>query len=165
MSSNEGGHARRSRARFLLSAWLPVLLGACVIACESTAAFGADHTSGPLRHVWESLFGPVGDARWELIHHLIRKTGHFVGYGLIGVAWLRAWWMTRPRAAFLQHAALALVGTALIAASDEFHQSFLPNRTASPWDVLLDCTGATVLMCATWLVLRLSGPRRLPHAA
>jgi VanZ family protein len=159
MSSSEAQPQRRG-ARYWFSAWLPVLLGACVIACESTVAFGADHTTGPLRHVWEWFFGPVADDRWEIIHHLIRKTGHFIGYGLIGLAWLRAWWMTRPRGPFLQHASLAFMGTALIASCDEFHQSFLPNRTGTPYDVLLDCTGATILMCLTWLILRVSAPKR-----
>lgn len=164
--SSSGIRASAPRGvRDWFSAWLPVLLGACVIACESTAAFGADHTTGPLRHIWESIFGPITDARWEVTHHLIRKTGHFVGYGLVGLAWLRGWWKTWPHASFVQHAFLALLGTALIAGSDEFHQTFLPNRTGSPWDVLLDCTGATVLMCLTWLILRVSSPRRLAKAA
>ena len=65
----------------------------------------------------------------SIIHHLIRKSGHFLGYGLIGLAWLRAWWMTLPHSRFLHDAVLALLGTALIASADEFHQTFLPNRT------------------------------------
>jgi len=56
----------------------------------------ADHTSYPLRWLWEAIFGAISNARWEIIHFLIRKSGHFLGYGFIGVAWLRAWWMTLP---------------------------------------------------------------------
>ena len=151
--------------RLWASAWWPVALGVCIIAAESTAAFGADHTSGPLRLIWEWFFGPTGDDRWDLTHHLIRKTGHFFGYGTLGLMWLRAWWMTRPRAAYITNALLALLGTALVAASDEFHQTFLPNRTGTAWDVLLDCTGAVVLISATWLVLRIGAPKRLARAA
>jgi VanZ family protein len=88
------------------------------------------------------------DARWEILHHLIRKSGHFLGYGAIGLLWLRAWWMTLPRSRFLHDAFLALLGTALVASADEWHQTFLPNRTGSPWDVLLDCCGAIALELA-----------------
>ena len=117
-----------------------------MIIIESTAEFGADHTSGPLRWVWEQLFGPVTEARWELLHHYIRKMGHFAGYGTMGILWLRAWWMSLPRAAFVLDAFLALLGTAAVASLDELHQSFLPNRTGLPSDVLLDCSGAVVLL-------------------
>lgn len=117
-----------------------------MIIIESSAGFGADHTSGPLRWVWEQLFGPVTEARWELLHHYIRKMGHFAGYGTMGMLWLRAWWMSLPRAAFVLDALLALLGTAAVASLDELHQSFLPNRTGLPSDVLLDCSGAVVLL-------------------
>ena len=142
-----------------------MLLGICVIATESTAYFGADHTSGPLRWLWQHLFGQVSDERWELFHHIIRKTGHFVGYGTMGLLWLRAWWMTLPRKRFLLDATLALLGTALVASADEFHQSFLPNRTGVPSDVLLDCSGAVVLLLIAYFYIRLRWPQRLARAA
>ncbi|MFZ1085195.1 MAG: VanZ family protein [Terracidiphilus sp.] len=147
--------------KFWISAWLPVVFAIAVILLESTEFCGADHTSHPLRWLWELLFGPVGNAQWEQIHHLIRKCGHFFGYGFIGVAWLRAWWMTLPHSHFLEDAFLALMGTALIASLDELHQSYLPNRTGSPWDVLLDCTGAIALQLILYMYLRLFRPRRL----
>lgn len=159
MSSNSRG------ARHWLSAWLPVIFCMCVIACESTPYFGADRTSGPLRHLWEWLFGPVTDDYWRLQHIIIRKSGHFIGYGLMGLAWFRAWRMTKPRATLIQDALLALAGTALVAGADEFHQTFLPNRTGTFHDVLLDCVGATVLMCLNWIVLRIRTQKRLPKAA
>jgi VanZ family protein len=140
--------------KFWISAWLPVVIGAGIIAVESTEFFGSNHTSGPLRAIFQALFGAVSDARWEIIHHLIRKSGHFIGYGLIGLTWLRAWRMTLPRLSYFADAGLALLGTALIASCDEFHQSFLPNRTASPWDVLLDCSGALTMILAVHLYLR-----------
>ncbi len=151
--------------RYWMSAWLPVAIGVAVIALESTESFGSDHTSVPLRWLWQALFGPVGDARWEILHHYIRKSGHFVGYGLIGLAWLRAWWFTLPRSRFLPDAILALLGTAVIASADEWHQTFLPNRTGSAWDVLLDCTGAIVLQIVVYLFMRLFRPKRLTRAA
>ena len=144
-----------------LSAWLPVAIGIGVIALESTELFGANHTSGPLRWLFESIFGPIANARWDVIHHLVRKCGHFFGYGFIGVAWLRAWWMTLPRSRFLRDTLLALLGTALVASCDEWHQSYLPNRTGSIWDVLLDCCGALTLQLAIYIFMLLMRPKRL----
>jgi VanZ family protein len=144
-----------------LSAWLPVAIGIGVIMMESTELMGSDHTSHPLRWLWEALFGPVSSPQWEEIHHLIRKCGHFFGYGALGILWLRAWWMTLPRSRFLHDASLALIGTALVASCDEWHQSYLPNRTGSPWDVLLDCCGALALQLVVYIFMRLMRPKRL----
>lgn len=155
----------RRTAGFWIGAWLPVLLGMIVIVIESTEMFGINHTSGPLRRVFQWLFGPVADDRWEIVHHLIRKTGHFIGYGLIGLAWLRAWWLTLPRSRFRVDALLAVAGTALIASCDEWHQSYLPNRTGTPVDVLIDSSGAVVLLLFAWIMLRIFRPTRLARAA
>jgi VanZ family protein len=153
----------RRDLKYWISAWLPVVLGICIIMLESTEMFGADRTSGPLRRLFESIFGRVSDTRWDMLHHLLRKSGHFLGYGFIGLAWLRAWWMTLPRSRFLHDAVLALLGTALVASSDEFHQTFLPNRTGSPWDVLLDCCGAMTLQLIVYLFMRFFKPKKLTN--
>jgi VanZ family protein len=145
--------------------WLPVVVGIAVIVLESTEWFGADHTGHPLRLLFQALFGKVTDDRWEVIHHYIRKSGHFVGYGFIGLAWLRAWWKTLPKSHFLPDALLALVGTALVASCDEWHQTYLPNRTGSALDVLLDCTGAITLQLIVYVFMRTWKPKRLVRAA
>jgi len=159
MSSN------RSSWLYWVSAWLPVAVGMAVILMESTEALGAEHTSGPLRWLFEAIFGHVANARWALIHHVLRKSGHFLGYGAMGLAWLRAWWMTLPHSHFLPDAVLALLGTALVASADEWHQTFLPNRNGSPWDVLLDCCGAIALQLVVYLFMRLDRPKKLARAA
>jgi VanZ family protein len=151
----------RRGLNFWLSAWWPVAVGIAVIAVESTKYFGADRTSQPLRVFFQALFGPIGDTRWQQIHHYIRKSGHFLGYGALGLTWLRAWWMTLPRFQFFFTCGLALAGTALVASWDEWHQAFLPNRTSSPWDVLLDCCGACFMLLVTLIYLRLRHPHLL----
>jgi VanZ family protein len=158
MSNSKGG------LKFWLSAWLPVAIGVGIILLESSDLFGANHTSHPLRLLWEAIFGSVTNARWNVIHFMIRKSGHFFGYGFIGVAWLRAWWMTLPQSYFLEDTFLALLGTSLVASLDELHQSYIPNRTGSPWDVLLDCTGALTLQLIIYIYLRLFRPKRLARA-
>jgi len=141
---------------YWVRAWFPVALAIVMIALESTEYLGADRTSGPLRWLWEHIFGPVTERFWELTHHLIRKTGHFTGYGLVALTWLRALWMSLPRLNFFQTALLALLGTALTASCDEFHQTFLPNRTGLASDVLLDCCGATTMLVVFYVAIRLT---------
>jgi VanZ family protein len=155
----------RHGLKYWLSAWVPVALGVTIIMCESTEFMGAQYTSGPFRLFFEALFGRFRDTQWDIIHHYVRKSGHFVGYGVIGLAWLRAWWMTLPRSRFFQDAFLALLGTAMIASADEWHQSFLPDRTGTPWDVLLDCCGAITLQFVVYVFFRITRPKRLARAA
>ena len=152
-------------SRFWLNAWLPVVVGVAVIALESTEILGADHTSGPLRLLFQAIFGPVSNAHWEILHSLVRKSGHFLGYGAIGLTWLRALKLTLPHSRLIEDSVLALIGTALVASADEYHQAFLPNRTGSPWDVLLDCCGVIALQLAVYVSMRLFRPKSLAQAA
>jgi len=69
--------------------------------------------------------------------------------------------MTIPRFHYLQDALLALLGAGLVASLDELHQAFLPLRTGSPWDVLLDCSGVAFAEILAFLVLRVFRPERL----
>ena len=143
--------------------WFPVALGIALVALESQEWLGSNNTSHPLRMIFEAIFGHLSTATWETIHHLVRKTGHVLGYGLLGLAWLRAWWMTLLHSRFLPNARRALVGTALVACADEWHQSFLSNRTASPWDVLLDCSGAIAFQLFVYVGMRVIWPEQLAH--
>lgn len=138
------------------SAWVPVAVCIGIISIESTRAFGADHTSGPLRHFFEFLFHRhFTDSEWWWWHMSARKGGHFLGYGIQSLAWFRAFWMTwrvsDPNRQRVAVHGLAMLGTFFIASCDEFHQTFLPNRSGSFWDVLTDCAGALVLQFAVWL--------------
>lgn len=130
-----------------------------VIALESTELFGAEHTNGPLRAIYEAIFGPVSSAYWDEVHHIVRKLGHFLGYGTIGLCWLRAWRMTVPRFPLWMDAMLAFLGTSIIASSDEFHQTLLPDRTGMVSDVLLDCSGAVVMLAILFAIVMLSRKR------
>ncbi len=132
--------------------WTPALLGIGVIAIESTATFSAANTSSWLRPIVEALLGHLSDPTWDETHHLLRKSGHFLGYGTLCVLFLRAWLLTladnqrlSERAWRLSAWARAILSTAFIASCDEFHQSFLPSRTGTFTDVVLDTCGATIV--------------------
>jgi VanZ family protein len=131
--------------------WLPAAIAVAVIACESTVTMGASNTSRWLLPIWVHLFGPITPARWNVVHHYIRKTGHFTGYGLVSLAFFHGWRTTLSLAGrtvqslWRSAALLAISCTLLIASADEFHQSFLPGRTSSPYDVCIDVSGAILM--------------------
>lgn len=156
---NEPTQKSGGRVWHIASAWLPVLLCIFVISQESTAAFGADRTSEPLRHFFEYFFGHFTPQQWWRLHIIIRKCGHFLGYGILSIAWFRGFWMTSRLAEPVRRRltsahAMAMLGTLLVASADEFHQTFLPNRTGTPLDVLVDCSGALLMQVLVWLWMR-----------
>jgi VanZ family protein len=145
--------------RWWLKVWLPVAIAVAVICVESTGTFSAQNTSSWLRPILERWFGAFQDNAWESFHHHLRKTGHFVGYGTVGFTFLRAWLHTRARRGVptlvswrLESSILANLSPAVVASADEFHQTFIPSRTGTPVDVLLDTCGATALCLLVWLV-------------
>lgn len=151
-----GRHGIRAKTRtgWIVSVWLPVLICLLVIARESTDSFASEYTAGPLRRAFMYVFGYVSPERWVVVHHYMRKTGHFMGYGFTGLAWLRAWlliWLIplRRQGAWLWRCVGLLLGlfcTTLTACVDELHQTYIPSRTGLMSDVCLDTAGAAALM-------------------
>lgn len=76
----------------------------------------------------------------EKISYPIRKAAHMTEYAILGMLGLwtfRSWRLPQKRAAWF-----ALLCSALYAATDEFHQLFVPGRSGQITDVLFDTTGA-----------------------
>jgi VanZ family protein len=72
------------------------------------------------------------------------KMAHFMEYYFFGCLLYR-WLFSTGRFQQRRHALLMtiLIGT-YYALSDEWHQSFVPGRDASPWDVLFDAVGVGI---------------------
>ncbi len=163
------GSFKLSRLKPILD-WVPAALSVLMIAFESTATMSAKNTSEWLLPYWTRFFGPISSAHWDEVHHLIRKTGHFVGYGLVSVAFFYSWRQTLIRMAvkhwtlWRRASVLAVLCTLLIAMLDEYHQSFLPSRTSSPLDVCIDLSGAIAAQLLLLLIIQLF-TRRLSFRA
>ena len=132
----------------LLKAWLAAILWLIVIAIESTAYLSANNTSRILYPILHFLFG-MDWMRFEFWHFYIRKGGHVVGYGILSFLLFRAWRATlrseNHSGWMLRWSAMAVLGTAIVASLDEWHQSFIPSRTGRWQDVVLDtCAGIAV---------------------
>jgi VanZ family protein len=151
--------------------WLPAVLSVLMIAFESTATMSASNTSRWLYPLWVWLFGAPSPAQWEEIHHVIRKTGHFVGYGLVSLAFFYSWRQTLHRMA-IRHwtlwrraSVLAVLSTLVVASLDEYHQSFLASRTSSPIDVGIDVCGAIAFQLVLLLIIQWFARRRPGYRA
>jgi VanZ family protein len=83
------------------------------------------------------------------------KSGHSIGYALLAGLFLRAFARGRLRDVTWRRASAAIIVATLYGVSDEFHQVFVPGRTADRYDVLADCIGATVGVAVGWLAAAL----------
>ena len=146
-----------SGKRSIWRAWLPALCWLGIIACESTGAFSAQNTGRFLFPVFHFFFGldPVQFKTW---HFILRKTGHVIGYGTLSVLLFRAWRGTlqvsgSPGWAWVWTVD-AILMTALVASLDEWHQTFLPSRTGTVRDVVLDSAAGVAAQIVVYAWLR-----------
>lgn len=70
------------------------------------------------------------------------KSGHFIGYAILGALVLRALAGGRRAGLSWRAAMLAVVISGAYGVTDEFHQSFVPGRTPDVMDALADTLGA-----------------------
>ncbi|MBF6570428.1 MAG: VanZ family protein [Candidatus Binataceae bacterium] len=101
----------------------------------STSIFTFTNTWMFVGEVLHWLF-PAGtsESNQVLIHLIARKGAHFGAYAIFFMVLMYGPLRARPYWALLVCLALAT--------ADETHQMFLPDRTASPYDVAIDMTGA-----------------------
>jgi VanZ family protein len=143
--------------------WLPVIIWMGFIFVMSTDLGSSEHTSRLIEPFLRWLNPEITPATVDLVHTLVRKGGHLTEYAVLALLVLRAMtisWRTRQTGKHWQAAGLALLVAAAYAATDEFHQSFVPGRTASVYDVLIDTSGACAALAAAllWKIFR-SRPR------
>ena len=123
--------------------WLPPLVWMAVIWGLSTDIGSAENTAGLFVWLVSRLFPWATPAQIALAHGLLRKLGHLTEYAILAALWFRALYLER-RFGSAPSAWTALFVSVAWASADELHQTFVPSRTASPLDVLLDATGAAL---------------------
>jgi VanZ family protein len=136
-----------------LAPWLPAIVWAILITGASTDFFSARHTSRYILPALHWLLPQAGAETLDRLHSLIRKSAHFMEYFVFGFLLLRAM-RGEHRGWRIRWAIVALVIAAGFSALDEFHQSFVPSRTATPWDSLLDTSGAAIAQALVWIWFR-----------
>jgi VanZ family protein len=137
----------------ILRAWLPTVVWAAAISIVSTGSFSADSTSRFILPFLHWLLPSASTQTLQLLHFLIRKCAHLTEYFILGALLLRA--IRGDRTGWRwKWALIAIAIAAGYSALDEFHQSFVPTRTASPYDSLLDTAGAILAQVLLWLYAR-----------
>ena len=139
-----------------------------VIRLESTDFASASNTSSVLYTVIAAVVPHVDQSFVSQLDGVLRKTGHFAGYGILsglvflalrntnydrlrsilarpwGIYWRDFWrwdWVL-----------LGMMVTVVTAAADEIHQTFIPSRTGRWQDVVLDSCGAAVLQVVVYFL-------------
>ncbi len=173
--SRDHGRLRPS-FRALAHRWWPVLVWLGVIRLESTDLASANNTTGVLYTVIAAVVPQVEESFVSQLDEILRKTGHFAGYGILsvlvflalkninydrlrsilprpwGICWRDFWrW---------EWVLLGTMVTIVTAAFDEIHQTFIPSRTGRWQDVILDSIGAAVLQVIIYFLSRRAFNRR-----
>lgn len=128
-----------SRVAQLFSSWGPVLVWMSIIFFLSTRQSMAVSDD----YVWNFLFF---------------KTLHLIEYVVLFLLYMRAINLTiviKP-----MHFFVAFFLTLMYAASDEFHQMFVPTREGTLRDVIIDCLGALLAWIFLYRVLP-KAPKKL----
>jgi VanZ family protein len=137
--------------------WVPVVCTIIFICFTSTTFMGGANSQKVVNAAWKLLFGTWHASLLGHINYELRKAGHFLGYGAVGVIFRNAWYATArafslvvkrwldPFAGFL-----AILSTFIVGSLDEFHQAFTPGRVGCLHDALLDTSGAIALNLIFW---------------
>jgi VanZ family protein len=143
--------AHHGRLKRFIQNWMPFIVWASLIFVFSTDAFSSDNTADILEPVLRHVFPQLAARHIERIHSLIRKFGHFSEYFLFARLLMRALRNEIGAQKTSRRYALSILITILYATSDELHQAFVPSRTASALDVLIDSIGGICGILSSYL--------------
>jgi VanZ family protein len=144
------------KLRAFIIFWLPVLFWMVLIFSASGDAHSSEHSSRLVEPFLHWLFSTMSQSHIEDIHLFIRKCGHLTEYAILALLLWRALHLSKNS---LPTWSWPKVGGTLLmifiyAATDEFHQSFVPTRTARVADVLIDTAGGAIGLLALWFFNR-----------
>jgi VanZ family protein len=129
-----------------------VVLVMALIFGASTDLMSSNRTSRFIGPVLRWVFPDLSDRAVRQVQLAVRKAAHVTEYALLALLLYRALRRTlerSPETWCRQCAGWAFGITVLYAASDEWHQSFVPSRDGSIHDVIIDGAGAA-LGLALW---------------
>ncbi|HZF02683.1 MAG TPA: VanZ family protein [Methylomirabilota bacterium] len=142
-----------SHFRIFLKYWLPVLVCMAMIFSASSDAHSQQHSSGIFEPFLHWLFPKMPQTEIERIHHGIRKCGHLTEYAILALLLWRALNQSKNKLSPWSWPRFsgALLIVFIYAATDEFHQIFVPGRTPLMSDVFIDTTGGAIGLLALWI--------------
>jgi len=155
---------RRGRGRVYSIAWkVAVVVWALVIFFLSTGAFGLSFTGRLVAGALSFLHLGLPAPSFEVLHYCVRKAAHLAEYAVLAILLCASskeqpfpWRPRRVLGCFLFLMVYSL--------TDEYHQRFVPGRTASLTDCGIDSIGGAVGMAVYYVnYLRLGALFPVPH--
>ena len=122
--------------------WAPVAIWMALIFTFSTDWFAAPNTSSFFGPVLSWLIPGLANEKIQIIHAALRKLGHWTEYFILATFLAAACQTQWPKQTRQSRFTASVIIATLYAISDEWHQSFVPNRSASAIDVTIDACGA-----------------------
>lgn len=144
-------------SRATLVALVPPMLLGLLVAYFSGGAGGA----GGWTEAFARLLG-ITLEQAQAMTFGVRKSAHFVFYGLLAAAAFRPAWKGGLKA--VPAAVWALVWAVMHATFDELRQRGTTARSGSGWDVVLDLAGIAVALAICLRVVRSEKPARAESA-
>ena len=139
----------------VISLFLLFLIVVISVQIFSFSAQTGEESGSISRKLTEKILDVFGweDMSVETAHHIVRKLAHFSEYALLGaLICLFFLCILKRELGCIRIGAISFVITAMYAATDEFHQLFVPERAGSVGDVLIDSAGALLGVTAVALV-------------
>ena len=135
---HDGVNVRTFRHR--LWRYGPLIVWAALIFIGSTSLLSSSNTGALVKPLlW--LFPNASERTLGLIHFLIRKAGHFTEYAIFALLSARAFRNSSRELLRARWFWVSLLLVIVYSLGDEFHQSFVPSRTPSIYDSMIDTLG------------------------
>ena len=143
-----------------IAAWIPAIcIMVIIFRFSANVADDSSKTSISLTGIVIDIVEQFADKTvvtdsetYELIHHIVRKTGHFLEYMALGCTLVLPFALifVKQPAVHFQNIKIFLCSelfAAFYACTDEFHQLFVEGRNGNIVDVGIDSMGALTGIC------------------
>ncbi|MFZ1978143.1 MAG: VanZ family protein [Bacteroidota bacterium] len=124
--------------------WLPAILWIICIFVLSTGSFSAENTYRILVPILRFFIPHITAAEVYTIHFFVRKAAHVTEYCIAGLLLFHSFHNTMRSDKPWRWVLYSLLLIIFIAATDEYHQSFVATRTSSMIDVGIDFVGGII---------------------
>jgi VanZ family protein len=129
-----------------VSRYGPLIVWATLIFIGSSDLLSASHTGAFIVRPLHWLLPNASEPTLASIHFLFRKAGHFTEYAILALLAARAFRTSSNPILRERWFWISLIFVILYSLSDEFHQSFVPTRTASIYDSMIDSFGGLTML-------------------
>lgn len=142
----------------IINRYAPLIIWLAFISIASSDGFSAGNTSRLIGPIVLWLFPGTSHERLETIHFITRKLAHFSEYALLAILAARAFSTSPSQRLQRLWFVLSLSIIVVYALLDEYHQSFVPSRTASIYDSFIDMSGGLTALAIIWWRKRSKSP-------